>query len=293
MRKRTFLFIPIVCSLALSLFSQQTPSAKPQRQFLLWKVTSPTATVYLVGSMHILTAKDVYPLPAEVEKAFADSSVLAVEADIRNIDQQHMIEMVQKYGIYTNGDSLSHHISKPTADALASFCSTSGFPCATLEPLRPWMAGMLVAVWPIVKAGIDPKSGIDMHFLDEVKPNQRVAELESADAQFELLSGQPEDEQDKFLAYSLEGAGKMQDLEKSYLAGDTDALLKDVPSSSELMEHLITDRNVHMTAKVTEFLKTKQTSFVVVGAAHVIGDKGIANLLQQQGYKVERTAYAW
>lgn len=293
MRKRPFFFIPIVCSLALSLFGQQTPSGKPQRQFLLWKVTSPTATVYLVGSMHILTAKDVYPLPAEVEKAFADSSVLAVEADIRNIDQQHMIEMVQKYGIYTNGDSLSHHISKPTADALASFCSSSGFPCATLEPLRPWMAGMLVALWPIVKAGIDPKNGIDMHFLDEVKPNQRVAELESADAQFELLSGQPEDEQDKFLAYSLEGAGKMQDLEKSYLAGDTDALLKDVPSSSELMEHLITDRNVHMTAKVAEFLKTKQTSFVVVGAAHVIGDKGIANLLQQQGYKVERTAYAW
>lgn len=292
MRKRIFFFIPIVCSLAISLFSQQTPSAK-QRQFLLWKVTSPTATVYLVGSMHILTAKDVYPLPAEVEKAFADSSVLAVEADIRNIDQQHMIEMVQKYGIYTNGDSLSHHISKPTADALASFCSTSGFPCATLEPLRPWMAGMLVAVWPIVKAGIDPKSGIDMHFLDEVKPNQRVAELESADAQFELLSGQPEDEQDKFLAYSLEGADKMQDLEKSYLAGDTDALLKDFPPSSQLLEHLITDRNVHMTEKVAEFLKTKSTSFVVVGAAHVIGEKGIANLLQQQGYKVERTAYAW
>jgi len=48
-----------------------------------------------------------------------------------------------------------------------------------------------------------------------------------------------------------------------------------------------------MTEKVTEFLKTKSTSFVVVGAAHVIGQKGIANLLQQQGYKVERTAYAW
>jgi uncharacterized protein YbaP (TraB family) len=279
--------------LALSLLSQQTPAAKSQRQFLLWKVTSPTATVYLVGSMHILASKDVYPLPGEVEKAFADSSVLAVEADVRNVDQQHMMEMVQKYGMYTAGDSLSHHLSKSTADALASFCSNNGFPCATLEPLRPWMAGMLVSVWPIVKAGVDPKNGIDMHFLNEVKTNQRVAELESADAQFELLSGQSEEEQDKFLAYSLEGAGKMQELEKAYLGGDIDALLKDLPPSSQLTEHLINERNVRMSQKVADFLKAKGTSFVVVGAAHVIGDKGIANLLQQQGYKVERTAYPW
>ena len=292
MRKRTFLSIPIFCFSVLSLFGQQNaPAAK--RQFLLWKVTSPTATVYLVGSMHILTSKDVYPLPQEVEKAFAASSVLAVEADVRNVDQQHMIEMVQKYGMYSAGDSLSRHLSKPTADALASFCSTNGFPCATLEPLRPWMAGMLVAVWPIVKAGADPNSGVDMHFLNELKANQKVAELESADAQVQLLSGQSEDEQDKFLAYSLEGADKMQELEKSYLAGDTDALLKDLPPSSQLVEHLVNDRNVRMTEKVTEFLKTKSTSFVVVGAAHVIGENGIASLLQQQGFKVERTAYPW
>lgn len=295
MRRRTFFFIAIVCSLALSLFGQQnsTPSATPQRQFLLWKVTSPTGTAYLVGSMHILTSKDVYPLPQQVEKAFADSSVLAVEADVRNVDQQHMMEMVQKFGMYANGDSLSHHLSKPTADALAAFCSNYGFPCATLEPLRPWMAGMLVAVWPIVKAGVDPNNGIDMHFLNEVKTNQRIAELESADAQFALLSGQPEQDQDKFLAYSLEGAGKTQELEKAYLAGDIDALLKDLPPSSPMVEHLIDDRNVHMTEKISELLKTKSTSFVVVGAAHVIGEKGIAKLLQQQGYKVERTAYAW
>lgn len=295
MRKRTFLFISLVWFSVLPLCGQQNgaPAARPQRQFLLWKVTSPTATVYLVGSMHILTANDVYPLPQAVEKAFAESSVLAVEADVRNIDQEHMMEMVQKYGMYAAGDSLSHHLSKPTADALASFCSNYGFPCATLEPLRPWMAGMLVAVWPIVKAGVDPKNGIDMHFLNELGANQRVAELESADAQFQLLSGQSEEEQDKFLAYSLEGAGKMQELEKSYLAGDIDALLKDVPPSSELTEHLIIERNVRMTQKVNEFLKQKGTSFVVVGAAHVIGEKGIANLLQQQGYKVERTAYAW
>lgn len=293
MGKRTFFFIPISCLLALSLVAQQTTAAKSQRQFLLWKVTSPTATVYLVGSMHILTSKDAYPLPQAVEKAFAESSVLAVEADVRNVDQEHMMEMVQKYGMYAAGDSLSHHLSKPTADALASFCSNYGFPCVTLEPLRPWMAGMLVAVWPIVKAGVDPKNGIDMHFLNEVSAKQRVAELESADAQFQLLSGQSEEEQDKFLAYSLEGAGKMQELEKSYLAGDADALLKDLPPSSDLTEHLINERNVRMSEKVSEFLKQKGNSFVVVGAAHVIGDKGIANLLQQQGYKVERTAYPW
>ncbi len=43
-----------------------------------------------------------------------------------------------------------------------------------------------------------------------------------------------------------------------------------------------------MTAKMDEYLKGKEPVFVVVGAAHIIGDKGIAKQLRDKGYKVEQ-----
>jgi uncharacterized protein YbaP (TraB family) len=43
-----------------------------------------------------------------------------------------------------------------------------------------------------------------------------------------------------------------------------------------------------MASKIEEFLKTGQTYFVVVGAGHLIGDKGIIELLRRKGYRVQQ-----
>ncbi|RJQ38322.1 MAG: hypothetical protein C4550_06760 [Nitrospiraceae bacterium] len=43
-----------------------------------------------------------------------------------------------------------------------------------------------------------------------------------------------------------------------------------------------------MTLKIEEFLKTKETYFVVVGAGHLVGNKGIIELLKRKGYPVEQ-----
>jgi hypothetical protein len=54
------------------------------------------------------------------------------------------------------------------------------------------------------------------------------------------------------------------------------------------MKKLLDDRNVMMTGKMEEYLKAKDPVFAVVGAAHIIGDKGIAKQLRDKGYKVDQ-----
>ena len=44
---------------------------------------------------------------------------------------------------------------------------------------------------------------------------------------------------------------------------------------------LYTERNINMTEKIEKFLKKQGTYFVVVGAAHLIGKKGIIELLKK------------
>jgi len=56
------------------------------------------------------------------------------------------------------------------------------------------------------------------------------------------------------------------------------------------MKKLIDDRNVTMAAKLEDYLKGKEQFFVVVGALHLVGEKGVARLLQDKGYKVETMA---
>jgi uncharacterized protein YbaP (TraB family) len=43
-----------------------------------------------------------------------------------------------------------------------------------------------------------------------------------------------------------------------------------------------------MTLKIKDYLKTKGTYFVVVGAAHLVGEKRIINLLKEKRFTVEQ-----
>ena len=43
-----------------------------------------------------------------------------------------------------------------------------------------------------------------------------------------------------------------------------------------------------MASKIEDFLKTKETFFVIVGAGHLVGEKGIVETLKTKGYVVEQ-----
>jgi uncharacterized protein len=55
-----------------------------------------------------------------------------------------------------------------------------------------------------------------------------------------------------------------------------------------IYEKLIYKRNRNMARKIEGFLGTNGTYFVVVGAAHLLGDRGIIQLLREKGYTVEQ-----
>jgi uncharacterized protein YbaP (TraB family) len=55
-------------------------NAAAARDFM-WKVSGTTGSVYLVGSVHLLT-KDFYPLSPALESAFKESDLLVEEADL-------------------------------------------------------------------------------------------------------------------------------------------------------------------------------------------------------------------
>ena len=275
-----------------------------EAKMLMWKVTSDDGgVVYLLGSIHAMK-KETYPLPPEMEKAFTDSKFLVLEADESKTDPLKMQQMVMSKGMYTGDDVLSKHISQATQDKMKEVLPKQGIQPAMLEKTKPWMASVMISMTGLMKMGFDPQMGIDKHFLNEANEGKKtVLELESAEFQLNLLASFSDELQEKFLLSTLmESDGMEENMKKmveAWTAGDADGMDKEInkqlakaPELKPVFEKLFYERNNGMTSKVEEYLKTKESHFVIAGAGHMVGEKGIVAQLKGKKFKVEQVTKA-
>ncbi len=300
--RRAVLFSLLTLTLFVSLRARgdDAPKAPATSKCMMWKVSSDTATVYLVGSIHMATP-DMYPLPKEMEEAFAKSDVLVVEVNINKNAQTDAMKFIGEKGMYKDADTLSANIPAETATALGDFCKSMNIPEKAFDKLKPWVVSLTVEVLAIQKLGLDPSLGIDKHFLDLAeKNNKKIEELETADFQMTMLSSFDKDLQVKALQAALEevkdAKKDLHDMTAAWKAGDVAGLeeslgksVKKHPELTEFQKKIIDDRNGPMAEKVEAYLKGKQTVFVIAGCAHMVGDKGIVRILQNHHLNVEQS----
>lgn len=268
----------------------------------LWKVTSADGdhTAYLLGSIHV-ARPDFYPLAPEIQKAFEESKVLAVEVDTTKVDQAALQGVMLAEGTYQDGSSLTDNVGAETLKAFRAYCEKNGLPAAALEKFRPWAVAITIAMLEMQKLGFQPTLGIDHHFITKAhEAKKSVVELETAEAQIALLAGFGKELEDKFLLQTLVGLDELDDLltkgAAAWKAGDTKTLkeelmdkpLREAPETKPVMVKLFDERNEKMAEKVEGFLKSGEQHFVVVGAGHMLGDKGLVKLLENKGYTVEQ-----
>jgi uncharacterized protein YbaP (TraB family) len=288
--RRAFLLAPL---LLIRLLTAQT-DAPATRKALFWKASSSNNVVYLLGSVHLGT-KSMYPLPPEIEDAFARSTALAVEIDISRVDMQKMQGVILKLGIYPDGDTLWKHITPETRRLLDQFCATYGLDPERFVVTKPWLVSMSIAMVPLLKNGMDPGMGIDKYFMDKSN-GKRIVEIESAEEQFQMFASFPDDVQDKILANALKDPGDAQSkakrMETAWMAGDPAEIeriaITNASGPPEVQRAILHDRNPRMADAAEKLLKSKEVGFVMVGAAHLVGKDGVVAILQSRGYQVEQ-----
>ena len=60
------------------------------------------------------------------------------------------------------------------------------------------------------------------------------------------------------------------------------------PEASSIYERIFIQRNKNMASKLDGLLKTPYNYFIVVGAGHLVGDKGLIQLLREKGYSLKQ-----
>ena len=287
--------VSVLC-LILTFLSLSYSISYAEKNFL-WRVQSKRNTVYVLGSIHLLK-KDIYPLSRTIEGAFEKSDFLAVEANVNDISRLDIGKLMES-AFYPGSDSLEKHVSGKTFSLIKEETARAGLPMELVYNQRPWFLGLTLESIELMKSGYDPNYGIDKYFLSRAEGRKKISELESLDYQINLLAGLNDEEQELFLLYTLrELRILVQEVDKlvdAWKSGAVEKMESTITKSLAedrrfytIYDKLIYKRNRNMAQKIEGYLKTNGTYFVVVGAAHLLGDKGIIQLLKDRGYSVEQ-----
>ena len=290
MTLRRLAHLSVACFL---LFASAAAWARPA----LWVVKDADTTIYLFGTVHLLPNDTDWRYPA-LDKALADSDSLTIE--LTNDDQAHMQALVLEYGL-DRTHPLSGKLSVAENATLAKAAQAVGLPggANTLQVMRPWLAGLTLAVAPLLKAGMDPARGVDKllkaQMLAAGKP---VDGLETAEQQIRFLADLPADVELDFLRSTLrdidKGSAELTTLIGAWKSGDvvTIARIEDedlARHAPALYQRLLVQRNQAWATKIVAMLQQPGTVFIAVGAAHLAGPDSVQAQLRKLGVETART----
>ena len=293
MRRSGIIFIIIILMIATFAYSGEYSN-------FFWQVEKGDITVNLCGSVHLMRP-DYYPLREEIEQAFEESEILVLEFDINKIDMNKIQELINTRGLYPEGDSLKTDLGEEYYEKLGSELAEYKYTVESVKNQKPWYMTMTLSSVRVSELGYTAEGGTDLYFAQKAKGHKEIQQLETAEAQFEMLSGMDEHIQIEYLKELIdkreEFNQEVEELMQSWIAGDDSTMyrlmneeIKENPELAGYYDKLFTERNLNMTDKIEQYLAedNEKEYFIVVGSGHFLGEDGIVNLLRERGYSVVR-----
>lgn len=274
---------------------------------LLYKVTdSDGDNLWLFGSIHV-GKEEFYPLPNYVTQAFNESEALAVEFDIVAFEKDLSAQIsAMETLVYTDTTTIKDHIPEEIYTRAVEILEEHDIYNPLIDYYIPSVWESLIQNAILLKLKVDTELGIDKHMIDTAYENEKpILDVESAKFQYELMANFSPELQEFLLKDAVEAYDKLdeygKDLEnliECWSNGDEKGFEKyfeeeapEDPDELALYEEyskaLITDRNNSMTEYAVEALNEGKELFICVGAAHIVGETGMATQLEELGYTVE------
>lgn len=255
--------------------------------------------LYLLGSMHVGREGAVYP--DYVLEAYAESSTVAAELDTTIVDEAAY--NATSHLMLPEGTTAKDCFGEDYDDAVA-FMKQMELYSRQMDGLIPFFWGSALSVAAAEDCGLG-SGGTEEYFLTRAHGDGKsVLEIESYDEQYRMMSEIPMSVQVEAVMTSV-GAEQYAQLKEDTLSlyeawadFDTEALeqlnvsvYEDIPPELEednaaFIEMMYLSRQLEMADTAVELLKSGETSFMLVGAAHFYIEEDIITLLEGEGYTV-------
>jgi uncharacterized protein len=278
--KKYILSFTIATFLFLSVNSQNENA-------LLWQISGNglNTSSYVYGTIHVLP-KDKFSMPQYVSKALEGSSVLITEINL-NIPLKDQLEVAREMflpGGKTYEDYLSTEEYKSFYKYLTDSMNLKKRKIKKIIRIKPFFASSL-----ILKEYYGKIKSYEMEFKKLAKKNKLVFDgLESLQDQLDLLNSISLEEQFQDITMDLSSFREYNLMVDCYLNQDLECLqkiLNEEEGIENFEEEFLNNRNENWMPKIENSIQ-EQSSFIAVGAGHLVGDYGVISLLRDKGYKV-------
>ncbi len=272
----------------------QTTSPSRVVDALLWRIdVEGSAPSYLFGTIHLIP-DTAYFFTAEMQRAFDDTEVLALEIDIEKaLDLGGQMAMLQK-ALMRNDTTLKDLVTPEEYAAIRDHFSKMGLPIFLLERIKPMFLTIFASEDIFGGMGaMDRMKSYELELSSMAKGRQmKVTGLETVESQLGIFDSIPYKAQAKMLVASIEAEeGEEQLLDTLihyYRLQDLERLneLINADATTFVYRHILLDnRNRQWIPAMTELMRAKPT-FFAVGAGHLKGEVGVIALLEQAGYRL-------
>ena len=261
----------------------------------IWEVKTENNTVYLLGSIHVLNPS-YYPLTRSFYYAYYDSPNIVFEVDANLLNSKSFPKRLVKKGTYPKGQSLKKNLSRKSYQLLSKRFKTFGVNLRKVDHYKPWLLFLRYYQSQAQKMGYVGAYGVDNHFFSKARAvGKKISGLESMDDHIAVLDRLSPQTQEALLLETIkepkEFGQDLKKLVKTWHVGDVEDLefvVEDFNDNPEVHKILIQERNQKWLPKIQSFLTKKENYLVIVGAAHLVGEDGLVNMLMESGYQVRR-----
>ena len=274
------------CVLALT----GTANAAPA----LWEVSDADSKVWLFGSMHVLPPTITWRTPA-IETALTEAEQVYFEADIGPLGQIGI--MLKGIGMAFNAPKTpwTDKLTASQTQTLAAAIEPLGLTMPQLAAYAPWLAEGVVEDKVMTGMGFRGNLGVDATLQAEL-PKEKKAFFESAGQQMDMMGADSEEVQIRRLLAAIAEIDKMpaqlDSLAEAWASGNDAAItaqMADDPGLDQAFEKtMLLDRNQKWTTAISALLAQNHQDLIVVGAAHLVGDGSVTDLLGKAGFTVRR-----
>jgi uncharacterized protein YbaP (TraB family) len=284
LKKNSLLFAAVVSSFSICL-----------AQSSVWEVNKDGNILYLGGSIHTLRAED-FPLPKEFDKAFDQSKMLVLEADIEQAASPEASQKLMTKAMLPDDETLQTILDEDTYKKLEAKCNELSLPIASLMKLKPSMVATILTMLKMQQLGFTPQ-GVDTYYLTQAKEkNKKIDFLESLDFQIELIANLGTEYENEYIQYTVEELDntekEMAQLLPDWKNGTStyvETAIAEIKNKfPKAHNSTLKERNNAWLPKIENYLSNKTEAFVVVGLMHLLGKDGLLAQLQHKGYIVKQ-----
>jgi uncharacterized protein YbaP (TraB family) len=279
----------------LALTSLATPAfAQPA----FWVIKDADSTIYLLGTIHLLKPETQWRTE-KLDTAIAESGDLWLELPTTNAAamQGDMMVLVSRYGLSPT-DRLSKKLTEAEIKTLDEAARLAGLSAGQLDVFRPWFAALTISSAAMTRAGYDPASGVDSKIEGIFRArNIKPKGLETAEEQIKVFAGMSPTQELEYLRETMEeyhdAPTELDAMVKQWASADIAGMEKMFVTEmkqeeADLYAALLVNRNANWVVKIEDMLKGSGTTFIAVGAAHLIGPDSVIAMLDAKGVKAER-----